>query len=79
MQTHNVPDNLSTLPAPVLQGDPDGVLERAAFALLRCDVVASARLALTISNPYRRAVWVRGFRPSTIEAARRQELSYAAD
>ncbi len=68
MELHNLP-NLSTLPPVVLQGDPDGEIERAAFSLLLADVVGSARLALTIQNEYRRAVWLRGFRPATIAAA----------
>jgi hypothetical protein len=68
MQMHSFPD-LSALPAVVLRGDPDGEIERAAFALLLTDVVGAARLALTIKNPYRRAVWLKGFRPATIQAA----------
>jgi hypothetical protein len=63
-----LPD-LSMLPPLQFQGDPDGQLERAAFALLPGDVVGSCRLALCIRNPYRRAVWLRGFRKSTIAAA----------
>ena len=70
MRLEELPDDLSTLPPIVLQGDPDGVIERAAFALLPHDVVGSARLVLTIQNPYRCAVWLRGFRQVTIAAAR---------
>ena len=69
MELHNLPADLSSLPAPVPLGDPDGEIERAAFALLLTDVVGACRLALTIQNEYRRAVWLRGFRPATIQAA----------
>lgn len=69
MQMHNLPADLSTLPPVVLQGDPDGEIERKAFGLLLTDVVGACRLALTIENEYRRAVWLRGFRPATIAAA----------
>lgn len=64
-----LPNDLSRLPAVVLQGDSDGEIERRVFALCRCDIVAAARLALTIENPYRRAAWLRGFRPATLAAA----------
>jgi hypothetical protein len=74
MELCNLPTDLPTLPAVVLQGDPDGVIERAAFALLLTDVVGAARLALTIQNPYRRAVWLRGFRPATLDAAQQVQL-----
>jgi hypothetical protein len=70
MELCNLPDDLSSLPSVVLVGDPDGEIERAAFALLLCDVIGAARLALTIQNPFRRAVWLRGFRPATLQAAR---------
>jgi len=73
MKMHNLP-NLSTLPPVVFVGDPDGEIERAAFALCRCDIVGAARLALTIQNVYRRAVWLRGFRPATIAAAQQVQL-----
>jgi hypothetical protein len=69
MQLDTLPPNLSTLPPVVLQGDSDGDIERAAWSLLLVDVVGAARLALTIQNPYRRAVWLKGFRQSTIAAA----------
>ena len=77
MQLETLP-NLSTLPPLVLQGDSDGVIERAAFALLLTDIVGAARLALTIVNPYRRAAWLRGFRPATIAAAQRNRAAHAA-
>lgn len=70
MEMCNLPDDLSTLPAPALQGDPDGEIERAAFALLPHDVVGSARLALTIHNRYRREAWLRGFSQRTLDAAK---------
>lgn len=69
MRTEPLPDDLSTLPAVALQGDPDGAIERAAFALLPGDPIGACRLALTIQNPARRAVMLRGFRPATIAAA----------
>jgi hypothetical protein len=76
MHMHNLP-NLSTLPPIVLLGDPDGLIERAAWSLLLVDIVASARLALQIENRYRRAVWLRGFRPATLQAAHCQSKMIA--
>lgn len=71
MQMIDLPDDLGAhLPAVALQGDPDGEIERAIFAVLETDVVAAARLALTIQNPCRRAVFLRNFRASTLAAAR---------
>lgn len=61
------------LPAvlPIVGSDPDGEIERAAYAALRRgDNIGAARLALTIRNPYRRAAWLRNFRRTTIDAAR---------
>jgi hypothetical protein len=70
MQLDTLSSDLSSLPPVVLQGDPDGEIERAVFALCLVDIVGACRLALTIRNSYRRAVWMRGFRPATIERAK---------
>lgn len=66
----SLPADLSSLPALILVGDPDGEIERRAFALCRCAIVGAARLALTIQNRFRREAWLRGFRSSTLQAAR---------
>jgi len=66
-----LPDDLSSLPPVVLVADPDGERERAVSALCRSDIVAAARLALTIQNRYRRAAWLRGFSRATMNAAYR--------
>ncbi len=79
MELSSLLTDLSTLPSVVLVGDPDGEIERAAFALLPHDGVGAARLALTIQNAYRRAVWLRGFRPATIAAAERAGLAVDAN
>lgn len=56
--------------APIVGSDPDGERERAIWcALRRGDNIGAARLALSIVNPYRRAVFLKYFRPSTIAAA----------
>lgn len=70
MEYLDLPCDLPCIVAPVLQGDPDGEIERRVFALCRCDIVGACRLALTIRNPFRRAVWLRGFRAATIAAAK---------
>jgi hypothetical protein len=60
------------LPAvlPVVGADPDGEIECAAWdAARRGDIIAAARLALTIRSPYRRRAWLQNFRPATIGAA----------
>ena len=74
MELCDLPDDLPSVPAVVLQGDPDGERERAAFALLPHDVVGSARLALTIQNRFRRAAWLRGFRSVTIALAQEVDM-----
>ena len=57
--------------AAVIGADRDGAIERAAWdAARRGDIIAAARLALTIANPYRRAAWLQNFRPATLDAAR---------
>lgn len=59
--------------APVVGSDPDGEIERAAYAALRRgDNIGAAALVLTIRNPFRRAAWLRNFRGATIMDARAQ-------
>lgn len=69
MEVRDLPCRLAFFPAPNV-ADLDGEIERAVFALVQAgDLVGAARRALTIANPYRRAVWLRQFRKTTLAAA----------